>query len=140
MSGAIVWLSGLLAHGADRIVVDRDTLDRQIADLALELDDLRDRVAAAEARDRRAEARSEALPIEVVERLHEGEAPVRVYREFRGLDVAGLARACALDPLDLGAIEAGARPGTFDEMRRISAALRVDMEDLVPWSDDPSAR
>lgn len=140
MSGAIAWLSHLLADGTDRIVVDRDTLDRQLTDLSLELDDLRDRVAAAEARDRRSEGRSEMLPIEVVERLHEGEQPVRVYREFRGLDIAALAHASGVDPGDLRAIEAGTRAGTFDEMRRVSAALRVDMEDLVPWTDDPSTR
>ena len=78
----------------------------------------------------------ELIPHEYVVRMVEGENPVRVWREFRGLKVKELAEKAGISQPYLSQIESGEREGTFDTMHRIAEALDVSLDDLAPARQD----
>jgi DNA-binding XRE family transcriptional regulator len=95
------------------------------------LEDADDRKSILDSRARRAAGEDDALPGAVVKRLIARENPVRVYREWRGLTATSLAKAAKVAQPYLSAIETGSKPGSATALKRIAAALKVDMEDLV---------
>jgi DNA-binding XRE family transcriptional regulator len=75
----------------------------------------------------------ERVPAVIVERLSSGEMPVRVWREYRGLSLRALAREAKISPALLSEIETGKKEGSLKTLAALARALRVDLEDLVPW-------
>ncbi len=73
----------------------------------------------------------ETVPHAVVQRLVMGEQPVKVWREYRGLTQAALARAARITPAYLSQIETGVREGSVRVLTALARALQVDVEDLV---------
>ncbi|MGH6896423.1 MAG: helix-turn-helix domain-containing protein [Geminicoccaceae bacterium] len=117
------------------IAETRDTVTLRRADYQALLDALEDAADVAALREAEAavqRGKSELLPIEMVERLLAGEAPVRVWRTHRGLTAHELARVANLAPSYLSEIETGKKPGSFDAMARLARVLGVAMEDLAP--------
>ena len=90
-----------------------------------------DEAVAIEAYDAYKEAAPEIFPDEVAARLLDGEHPVKVFREHRGMTQAQLGEAVGLKQAYVSQIEAGARVGTVDVLKRIAEALRVDLDDLT---------
>jgi len=74
---------------------------------------------------------ADALPIELVERLLAGESPVRIWREQRGLSARALAAKAGVDPAYLSQIETGRKPGSVRALKKLAAALAVDLEDVT---------
>jgi transcriptional regulator with XRE-family HTH domain len=68
----------------------------------------------------------------VVERLAEGQNPIRVSREHRGLSQGAPATRAMLPPQTISMLETGRRKGTLDHMRRPAEALGVSLDDLAP--------
>ncbi len=92
--------------------------------------------AAEEAADlaayEEAKARDEeAFPLDVTERLVAGVHPIKVFRDYRGMTQAELARQVGLSPMYISQIETGRRGGSTKALRRIAAALDIDLADLV---------
>ena len=75
--------------------------------------------------------RPETFPDEVASRLLNGEHPVKVFREHRGMTQTQLAESAGLRQAYVSQIEAGSRVGTVDVLKRIAEALRVDLEDVT---------
>lgn len=73
----------------------------------------------------------EAVPHAMVQRLVTGERPVKVWREYRGLTQAALARAARITPAYLSQIETGAREGSVRVLTALARTLQLDVEDLV---------
>ncbi len=73
----------------------------------------------------------ESLPAEVVNRLLDGESPITVWREYRGLKSNELAAATGLTPGYISMLESGDREGTVNSLRAIAKALNVSMDDLI---------
>ena len=73
----------------------------------------------------------EAIPFEIVERRLAGESPVRVWRDHRALTQAELAKVSKVSRTMIAAIEAGHKTGGIATLKRLAAALRVDLENLV---------
>ncbi len=73
----------------------------------------------------------EAFPLALAERLVAGAHPMKVFREYRGLTQAELARQVGLSPMYVSQIETGRRGGSTKALRRIAAALDIDLADLV---------
>lgn len=73
----------------------------------------------------------ESVPIELVDRLLAGENPVRVWREYRSLTGVELAAAAGVAASYLSAIENRKKPGSINALKRLAAALRVDIDDLI---------
>ena len=70
----------------------------------------------------------EIFPAEVANRIIDGENKIRVLREYRGKSVKQLAQEAGIAAPYLSQIETGARDGTIDTYRKISAALNVSLD------------
>ena len=73
----------------------------------------------------------ELISAKMVNRMIDGESPIRVWREHRGLSARDLAKAAGISASYLSQIEGGARDGSFDTMKKIAAALRLTVDDLA---------
>ncbi len=73
----------------------------------------------------------EAFPLDLAERLVAGAHPIKVFREYRGMTQAELARQVGLSPMYISQIETGRRGGSTKALRRIAAALDIDLAALV---------
>ncbi|HJU16962.1 MAG TPA: helix-turn-helix transcriptional regulator [Stellaceae bacterium] len=120
---------------------DRDTVTLSRAEYEALLDrveDADDMMALDQLEARLAAAGPEAtfadyLPIELVARLSAGEHPVRVWRAQRGLTREALAAAAGIAPSYLTEIETRKKPGSFDAIAKIAAALRISLDDIAAW-------
>jgi hypothetical protein len=112
----------------DEIVV----LRRGAYDALIEaVEEALDARALADVRAREASGEAEYVPIALADRIFAGERPVRVWREYRGLTLGGLAKTANIAPSYLSEIEAGKKPGSARALAAIAKALRVDIEDLL---------
>jgi hypothetical protein len=74
---------------------------------------------------------TEVFPFELAERLLDGEHPVKIFREYRGHSLRGLAELADVSPSYLSEIEAGKKPGSFEAMRRVAVALKISLDLLT---------
>lgn len=88
-------------------------------------------LADIEAYDRAIAAGGESIPAEYVNRMIDGESPVRVYRDMRGMTQSALAAASGVNRVQIADIEAGRKTGSVETLRKLAAALRVTIDDLV---------
>jgi len=72
----------------------------------------------------------ELVPSEVVYAILDGENPIRVWREYRGLTQAQLAGAAGISVSHLEEIESGKRQGTTLALSAIAESLGLDLDDL----------
>lgn len=72
------------------------------------------------------------LPKEIVDRLADGENPIRVLREFRDYTQNDLKHAVGITQGYLSDLETGKRKGPFELHRKIARALGVPFELLAP--------
>lgn len=101
---------------------------RRLLDLA---EDAKDAEALRRAARRYAAGEEETIPAAVVDRLLAGESPIRVWREYRGLTAAGLAEMLGVTPAHVSKIETGKGEPSIALLRKLSAALDVDIDSLV---------
>ena len=73
----------------------------------------------------------EAMPAAFFDSILDGESPVRVWREFRGLKARELAEAAGVSAACLSDIENGRKPGSARALQRLAEALQVDRNELV---------
>lgn len=95
-------------------------------------EDLSDIHAALAVQARIDAGTEELVPESVACRLMDGEPPLRVWREYRGLTQAALSRAAGVSRVQIVEIEAGRRTGSVLTLRRLADALRLDLDDVVP--------
>ena len=74
---------------------------------------------------------SEFIPLELTERMLNGESPIRVYRENRGFSQDQLAEQAKISKPFLSQIENGIRTPSLDTLKRLAEALRVSSSKLV---------
>jgi hypothetical protein len=73
----------------------------------------------------------ETVPDAVLGRLIDGENPLTVWREHRGMTLRALADAAGLDPGYLSQLENRKRAGPVATMKKLAAALKLDLDDLT---------
>ncbi|WP_432294120.1 helix-turn-helix domain-containing protein [Rhizobium panacihumi] len=95
-----------------------------------EFEDMMDVIMAKEIMAR-IEAGEETWPAELVYELFDTDSRIRTYRNYRKLSIAELAEAANITEPTLSDIETGEKTGSVDELKRIAAALKVDLDDLV---------
>ena len=78
-----------------------------------------------------ASGEEELIPAAVVDRLLAGEAPLRVWREYRHYTQVGLARASGVNRVQIVEIEAGRSTGSVHTLGKLANTLAVDVDDLV---------
>jgi DNA-binding XRE family transcriptional regulator len=76
---------------------------------------------------------SEMLPGEMVKRLLvDGDNPIIVWREHRGMTQKALAAKVKMTAAQLSEIEKGKKSGSIATLRKLSIALGVTVDDLLP--------
>ena len=95
-------------------------------------EDLADVQAALAVQARIDSGTEELVPEAIAHRLIDGEAPLRVWREHRGLSQSALARAADTSRIQIVDIEAGRRTGSVHTLRRLADALGVGLDGIVP--------
>jgi len=99
-----------------------------------------DLVAYDAAKRALANGEEELIPTTVIDRLLDGDNPIRVWREFRGLTSAQLATACGVSAAAISQLESGKRHPSVALLKKLAAALSVDLEQLLAGAqEDPAA-
>jgi len=91
------------------------------------LQDIRDYDQAKQA----IEDGEEVVPGQVTCAILDGENPIRVWREHRGLTQQQLAESAGISTPYLSQIESGKRKGTADVLTAIAKALNLSLDDIV---------
>ena len=73
----------------------------------------------------------ELVPSKVAYALLDGENPIRVWREHRGLTQKQLAKVAEISVPYLSQLESGKRKGTTEVLSAITKALDLDLDDVV---------
>jgi ribosome-binding protein aMBF1 (putative translation factor) len=81
----------------------------------------------------------EDVPLALVKQLSQGVSPVRAWREHRGMSLARLAEIARVPVALIASIEDGREDVPLRVMDAIARALRIGLDDLVPWSQDEMA-
>ena len=103
-------------HASEAVVEDEDFADIKAA-LAVEA-----RIASGE---------EVLIPASMVDRFIDGEAPLRIWREYRNLTQADLARASGVNRVQIVEIEAGRSTGSVHTLRKLADALGIAVDDII---------
>ena len=95
-------------------------------------EDFADIRAALAVEARVSNGKEELIPADVVDRLIDGESPLRVWREFRNLTQADLSRASGVNRVQIVEIEAGRSSGSVRTLCRLTDVLSVAVDDIIP--------
>ena len=93
-----------------------------LLDAQEELSDIRESKTILESSDR--------VPSEVVNAILDGQNAIKVWRKHRGINQTNLASEVGISSAYLSQIEKGERDGSMQVLRKIAAALAVDLDDL----------
>ncbi len=94
-------------------------------------EDLEDAADSAALRRAQAEnAKGEPLPAASFHRILRGENPVRVWREFRGMQIAELADAAGISSTTLPDIEMNGSSSSEKILKHLAEALRVHVDEI----------
>ena len=83
-----------------------------------------------------ARGEEEFIPEYIAEALWDGQNPLKVWREYRGVSQNELAEQIGISAGYLSQLETGKRTGTADVLARIARALSVDIEDLLTYDEE----
>lgn len=114
-------------NGERMVVLPLDEYE-SLCEAAEELADVQ---AYDKAKQRLAEGGDELIPARFGDRILDGDNPVRVWREYRGLSVKELAGRAAISAAYLSQIEGGSREGSLSTMKALAAALSLEPGDLL---------
>lgn len=96
-------------------------------DLVKRLEELED---SRDMREYRANP-GEAFPAAVVNQLMDDISPLKVFREYRGMTLESLGTICGVSAAALSQIENGKREPSVGLLKKLSEALRVDVDVLI---------
>lgn len=94
-------------------------------------EDAADIAAFDRALSRLASGQDEAIPAAYAHRILDGENPVRVYRDYRGLTQLALSQASGVNRVQIADIEAGRKSGSIETIKKLANALGVSVDDLI---------
>ena len=116
--------------GEKMVVMPMADYDRLIA----QAENRYDIAMAANAQQRR-DGGEEYLPVEMVDRLLAGEAPLRIWRKHRQLTQQELADRIGTTHVNLSLMERGKREGSVALWRRLARELDTNVEDIWPEAE-----
>jgi DNA-binding XRE family transcriptional regulator len=99
--------------------------------LKLAAEDFADLSAYDRAMSALSRGEEELIPSEYAKRMLDGESPLRVWRDFRGLTQVALSELSGVNRVQIADIEAGRKTGSIDTVRKLADALNVTIDDLV---------
>lgn len=99
-------------------------------------EDMSDLHSAVQILERIKAGTEELIPSAIVDRLLDGDAPLSVWREHRGLSQAELARRSGVNRVQIIDIEAGRKTGSVASLKKLATVLQIDIDDLVVTDDE----
>jgi mRNA interferase RelE/StbE len=111
----------------EMVTIPRSEYDRLLA----AAQDLADLQAYDRATTQLAAGEDELIPGPFATRLLDGESPLRVYRNLRGLSQAALAVRAGVNRVTIAELETGRKQGSLATLRAIALALNVTLDDLT---------
>ena len=72
-----------------------------------------------------------SLPVAAAERILDGESPLRVWREHRGMTLAQLAAASGLGLSYISEIETGKKAGSVQARKKLAQALSTTIDAIT---------
>lgn len=73
----------------------------------------------------------EFFPLEMVNRMIDGESPLKVFREYRSFSQKQLADKAGVSQTTVAEIEGGRKRGSVETLKALAEALDVAIDDLV---------
>jgi DNA-binding XRE family transcriptional regulator len=113
--------------GKEYAVLPLATLKKLLTDAEM----LTDVVAFDAAKRRLARGDDELVPLALTERRLTGESRVKIWREYRALTQAALAIKAKVSRSMIAAIESGHKIGGIETLKKLAAALEVEIDQLV---------
>lgn len=107
----------------EMVTITREEYDR-LLEAAEDLADI-------EAYDRAKAQGGDSIPDEYVGRILDGESPLRVFRDWRGLTQARLAELSGVNRVQIANIEGGSRTGSVETLKKLVEALGLGVDDLI---------
>jgi len=101
-------------------------------------DERLDVTSAAEILARIKSGDEELIPSTVIDRILAGISPLAVWRQYRGLSQAEMARLSGVNRVQIVDIEAGRKTGSVHTLKKLAEVLSVDIQDLVAEAPLPS--
>ena len=111
----------------ETVTILRDEYDR----LRAAAEDLADLQTYDRAKAALAAGEDELIPADYVNRLLNGENPLRVYRDLRGMTQAALGEKAGVGRVTVAEIETGRKQGSITTLRALANALGVSLDDLA---------
>ena len=111
----------------EMVTIPREEYDR----LRAAAEDLADLQSYDRAKAALAAGAEERIPADYANRLLDGESPLRVYRDLRGLTQATLAEKAGVNRVTVAEIETGRKQGSVASLRALADALDVTLDDLM---------
>ena len=104
------------------------TIAREQYDHLREAAEMLDDIAAYDRAKSKAE---EGIPQEHVLRILNGDHPIAVFRDWRGLSQSALSRKSGVNRVQINDIERGRKNGSVETLKKIADALDVLVDDLI---------
>lgn len=101
-----------------------------ISDSDVKMENAADIAAYDSSKEKLAKGEEELLPSVFANRILDGESPVRVWRNFRGISAKDLGSACSMSAAYLSEIENGHKEGSVTVLKKLAEALHVSLEVL----------
>lgn len=111
----------------EMVTIPRDEYDR----LRAAAEDLADLQAYDRAKAALVTGEEELIPSDHVNRLLNGENPLRVYRDLRGMTQAVLAKKAGVNRVTVAEIETGRKQGSITTLRSLAGALEITLDELA---------
>ena len=109
------------------VTISRDEYDR----LRAAAEDLADLQTFDRAKAALAAGEDELIPADYANRLLNGEIPLRVYRDLRGMTQAALTEKAGVNRVTVAEIETGRKQGSIATLRALADAPRVSVDYLT---------
>ena len=117
----------LTRRGREFAVIPLEDLQKLMDDAEMLAD-----VKAYDAAKRRLDrGDDEIVPLTITERRLAGESPVKIWRDYRALTQEELAKVSKVSRGMIAAIEAGHKTGGIATLKKLAAALQVDLDSLA---------
>ena len=116
------------APGGEQMVILPRKEYEQLCEAVEDADDVH---VYDEAKRRLSAGEDEIVPGEFADRILDSENPVRIWREYRGLNVKELAEKAEISVAYLARIAGGVHEGSVSTMKALAIALNLDLTDLV---------
>lgn len=95
------------------------------------LDDKADEAAVLDFQAKLTNGEEELIPSEIVNRLLDGENPIKVWREYRGMKAYELAENIGISQSHMSSLETKQREPSVSLLKKLTEVLNVELDDLV---------